>query len=78
MFGWFKKKEKRYYREFLYQSGWGVMLGYDTVWATSVSDAKSVRPAGAYCKSFECIELVKDEHMEMSDYELSKIYGKQE
>ncbi len=60
--------------------GWGVMLDYDTVWVESYDDAERDKPFGmyAYDKSFECIEIIKKEHLHLNDEELSKIYGEKE
>lgn len=71
---------KRYYREWMKQCGWGVMLGYDTVMANSKRQANKHKLYGMYARdeSFECIEKVKKEHLHLSDDELSKIYGEQE
>ncbi len=74
-------KLQRYYREYLSSWGSGVMLAYDTVMAYSVAEASIQKPAGgmyAYDESFECIEKVKKEHLDLNDHELSKIYGAEE
>ncbi|MCK5613093.1 hypothetical protein KAR91_65070 [Candidatus Pacearchaeota archaeon] len=73
-------KKKRYYREWLAQCGWGVMIGYDTVMAKSDWDATKNKPFDMYSydKSFEFIGRVKKEHLNLTDLELSKIYGEKE
>ena len=75
-----KPKEKiRYYREYLGAWGWGVMLAYDTVEAYSRSDARTKPQWSPYVRGdFELITPVKKEHLDMTDEELSKIYGQQE
>lgn len=71
------RKKKKYYREWLSSCGWGVMLDYDSVMAYSKSDASKNKSGNmyAYDKSFEHIIKVKDEHLQLNDEELSKIYG---
>ena len=73
-------KLKRYYREYLSSWGYGVMMAYDTVMAYNVTEASNEKPNGmyAYDQSFESIELVKKEHLELSDEKLSKLYGAEE
>ena len=83
--GIFNRKPKKYYREWLMCWGWGVMMGYDTTWNTSVRKAAKGEPQNAYtCWDYakrnplgyyECVERVKDEHLDLSDEELFKIYG---
>ena len=83
--GIFNKKPKKYYREWLTCHGWGVMMGYDSVWATSVKEAAKDEPADAYtCIEYaernylgyyECVIKIEDEHLDLTDEELSKIYG---
>jgi hypothetical protein len=71
----------KYYREWLVGWGYGVMLAYDTVMAYSPADAreKPVRWSHySYHKDFETVEKVKKKHLNMTDAELSKIYGKEE
>ena len=70
----------KFYREWLSQCGWGVMLEYDTVFAKSEVDASKNKPFGMYSydKSFEHIIKVKKEHIHLSNEELSKVYGEQE
>jgi hypothetical protein len=78
----YKKKDekvKRFYREWLGQCGWGVMLYYDTILASSKKEAAKKVPVSMYGdNSFECIEEVKIEHYDLSDNELSKLYGAKE
>lgn len=76
----FKRKPKRYYREYLSCCGWAVMLGYDTIMATSKRKAAKHHPVSMYApdKSFELIQKVKKEHLHLSDEELSKLYGEKE
>ena len=74
-------KEKRYYREWLTSVGWGVMLNYDTVRAsTKRAASKKNKPSSmyAYDRSFERVEKVKEEHLHLTDVELSNIYGEKE
>lgn len=74
----FNRKPKKYYREYMSQCGWGVMLGYDTIMATSKRKAAKHHPTSMYAsdKSFELITKVKKEHLHLSDEEVSKLYGK--
>lgn len=71
----FKRKPKRYYREYLSQWGWGVMVAYDTVTAKSKKEASKFPKRQPYCDSFELITKVKKEHLELSDEKLSELYG---
>ena len=72
-------KFKKYYREYLGTWGWGIMLAYDTVNATSYNDARSKPQRFPYVEGdFESVTIVKDEHLGLTDEELSKIYGEQE
>jgi hypothetical protein len=71
-------KFRKYYREYLKSSGWGVMIGYDTVLADSMSDAKKAYiPLDMYgsVKEFSYIKAVGPKHLHLSDEKLSKIYG---
>ena len=76
----FKEEKKRYYREWLKQCGWGVMLAYDTVMVSSKYQAEQKKPSSmyAYDELFENVTKVKKKHLELSDHELSKIYGEKE
>ncbi len=74
----FKRKPKRYYREYLMCCGWAVMLSFDTVMAKSKRKAGTLPARQSYCNSFELITKVKKEHLELSDEELSKLYGEKE
>jgi hypothetical protein len=73
------RRKKRYYREWLSQHGWGVMISYDTVMARTKRESKTP-VAGMYDpdKSFEFIMKVPKKHLHMTDEELSKIYGHKE
>jgi len=70
-------KEKRYYREWMSQCGWGVMLDYDTVMAKSARTASKNKPFNMYGNSFEHVIKVKKKHLYLNDEELSKLYGEQ-
>lgn len=73
-------KKRKYYREWLSQCGWGVMLDYDTVMAYGKYDASKSKPFGMYShdKSFEHIQRVKKKHLDLLDHELSHLYGGKE
>lgn len=73
-------KTKRYYREWLRGAGWGVMLAFDTIYASSKCHAIASKPYGMYSynESFEYVKKVKRKHSHLSDIELSKIYGEKE
>jgi len=74
-----KTKVDRYYREYLACWGWGVMLAFDSVWAQSSSHAREFPQRNVYIdRDFEGIYKVKDEHLPLTDGELSKLYGHQE
>lgn len=70
-------KKKKYYREWMMECGWGVMLGYDTVMAHSKWDARMMGAKQMYSDDnvFECITKVKKKHLKLTNDELSKIYG---
>jgi hypothetical protein len=67
----------RFYREYLMQCGWGVMLGYDTVDAPNQKTAAQIRPRGAYASKDKgyCEKVIEipQELLHLSDDELSKI-----
>jgi hypothetical protein len=72
MFG----KERKYYREYLGCCGWGVMVMYDSVWATSSGAAMKMPQKNAYLKGdFEGIYKIKKEHINLTDDELAGLYG---
>lgn len=73
------RRYKKYYREWLSTHGWGVMISYDTVMARSKREANSP-VSGMYAadQSFELIMRVPKKHLNMTDEELSKIYGVKE
>jgi len=75
-----KCDEIRYYREWMSQCGWGVMIEYDTVMAKDRWKATESKPFGMYAcdKSFECIIEVDEKHLHLNDEKLSKIYGESE
>ncbi len=72
--------QKRYYREWLASCGWGVMMAYDTIMAVNKRSARERKPISmyAYDKSFELIKKVKRKHLDLSDEDLSKIYGEKD
>ena len=73
------RRYKKYYREWLSCHGWGVMISYDTVMARSKREANSpVNGMYAADQSFELIMRVPKKHLNMTDEELSKIYGVKE
>jgi len=77
----------RYYREWLKTAGWGVMIGYDTVFAKSVDEFKNDKPENCYIyendirtRNFKFgyylfVKIVEPKHLHKSNDELSKIYG---
>lgn len=76
---WFKVKEKKYYREFMQCCGWGVMLGFDTVYATSANKAWCMPVRQGYGdRPMDGVYRVKDKDLDKTDVELSRIYGKQD
>ncbi len=68
-------KPKRYYREYLGQWGWGVMMAYDIVLAKSKRHAKTFPKRFPYGRGFELIQKVKKKHLNLTDDQLSKLYG---
>lgn len=76
---------KLYYREWMSCHGAGVMMSYDTVWAKSKKEAAEGHPRSSYLHwslaentplgYYDSITRVKDKHLDMSDAELSNIYG---
>jgi len=70
--------KKRYYREWMMECGWGVMLGFDSVMAGSEREARWMGARRMYGEgTFEHIIKVKKKHLKLTDEELSKIYGEQ-
>lgn len=67
----------RFYREWLGEFGWGVMMAYDAVLAKDKAQANSMKPSRMYSyeKQFESITKVEPEHLFLNEEELSKIYG---
>jgi hypothetical protein len=75
----FKKRLKRYYREYTSAWGWGVMEAYDTVWTHSREEAIQEPMRSRYGRDNEAaldyiIEVPKDQ-LNLTDEELSKMYG---
>ena len=78
-------KFRRYYREWIQCFGWGAMIGYDTIFALSLSDAIKDRPAGSYTSNeaakksslghYIFVERVSAENLRLSNDELGKLYG---
>lgn len=83
MFNFFRKKAqktlitRKYYREYMMQCGWGVMLGYDTVMAINPTQAWKMPARSIYGDGMEGVWPIKAEHLDLSDCELSRLYGHQ-
>jgi hypothetical protein len=81
MFSLFKREKllKKYYREYTGAWGWGVMEAYDTVWAHSRKKAIQKSMRSRYGRDNKAaldfiVEVPKSE-LNLTDEELSKIYG---
>lgn len=66
---------RQYYREYAKSSGWGVMIGYDKIIATSKRNAKRQIPNGMYGRKFDLITPVKVEHLKLDEDSLANMYG---
>jgi hypothetical protein len=56
----------KYYREYMMECGWGVMMGVDIVEAMSRKEARKIKARQMYCNDFERIEEVP-KHLKDAD-----------